>query len=100
MEVTKEEQERCDKMEAERKLRNTAWQDLTVEQKMERMREQIKNSRSGQQSQLTEHGQSIDKLKGHSHQDNKIVIPLEENRRGLNALCGTSRMMPEGKEYF
>ena len=66
-------------MRERRRLNQTAWKDLTIEQKFDRMREVIKQfERSSQYhsqriQDVTSHLAALDE---HAHVDGKVVIPV------------------------
>ena len=94
----KEEQE---KMEAERKLKNTMWEDLTPDQKIERTNEIVKAYNSSLGRELQSLRELVNKLNEHSHKDNgDIVVPLQSRGfgMGMGETCGSQRT--DGKRYF
>jgi hypothetical protein len=85
--------------EKERKIQNTAWEDLNMEQKIERTRSVLKGLSRELNYKLPKMDVSIRKLEKHSHKDDgDIVIPL-----GSDSPLGESEQgakNPEGKEWF
>ncbi len=65
------------RIEAERELEQTAWEDLTTEQKVERTREVVKRQVSRLEYDLTKTKETVERLKNHSHQNEKIVVPMQ-----------------------
>lgn len=89
------------KWEEERKLRNTAWQDLSVEQKLERVREKIKSVQQNLGYRLPRIDEGIRNLEKHQHSgDENIVVPLKGSSYGLGETAMDSEKRPEGKELF
>ena len=56
--------------------REKYWGELTTEEKIERMREQVKNL----QREIRDLGSLIQSLSEHSHLNNEIVMPLRSRR--------------------
>ena len=80
------------KMKAEKELRNKSWEQLTSEEKIERMREVIKDlTRSLIYAQ--KNISNIERLFRHDHKDGKVVTELIKNQcdnlSSLSGVCST-----------
>lgn len=65
------------------------WAEATIEEKLEKVREEL--IQLGHMSySISNNTQEIQKLKEHSHQDGKIVVPLTSPNLGIG-LVGASR---------
>lgn len=104
-EVGKKESKQLEKDRKERdariKLQNTPWEDLNADEKLERMREVVKQGQESYNRRLNTVEGSTRKMEKHSHQDGEVVVPLSD--RGFGGSCGIAesiRRMPEGKSWF
>ena len=87
-------------MEKARILREKGWDELKVDEKMERMREIVKQNNIGANRQLLDLSKVVSKFENHSHKDNgDIVIPFQDKGFGLGMGEVSSGMKPE-KIYF
>lgn len=96
--LLKEEEEEMEKQIA---LRRKAWEDLTSNEKIERMREVIKRDQKRYERLLRGLAKRVDKLMRHTHRGNgDIVVPLNEE----NILYGLEEeecmIEPDGKVWF
>ena len=94
--ISKEE---IEKREAEIKLLRTPWIELNAEQKIERMRERIKNDYRWLDKRISNLERELGQLIEHQHsKDGGVVIPYPRHYGGgVEAL---SEKRPEGKELF
>ena len=83
------------------------WKDLTVEEKLERMREIIKTIQNDRQKESGQISELYSKLFNHDHKDGKIVIPINLHNTfggmaGLLASKSSFRLEKEqkGEVYF
>ena len=88
-----------EKLNKERELRNKAWEDLKIDEKIERIREIIKNDQERNNRNWSELHRKVNKLNQHSHKDNEIVVPLKEIGYGLGG-CEESAKRADGKVWF
>jgi conjugal transfer/entry exclusion protein len=75
--------------------REKYWSELTTEERVERMREQVKNL----QREIRSLGNLIQNLSEHNHLNNEIVMPLR-SRRGLEKTEQTRRGPGKDDVYF
>ena len=75
------------------------WQDLTADEKIERIREEVLKINYSKSRRLAEFSQQIDQLKEHSHLEGKIFIPL---KRYYGDDCCENKCpeRADGKFYF
>lgn len=65
------------------------WVDCTVEEKLEKVREELIHL-GHNTNRVNNIDMEIAKLRNHSHQDGKVVIPMTDNNNGLG-YAGVSR---------
>ena len=66
-----------------RRLNQTPWKDLTIEQKVERMREiikQLERSHQWHSQRMQDLNSHLAALNEHGHQDGKVMIPILRNQ--------------------
>lgn len=80
------------------------WEDLSSDEKTERMREEVKSQLNSLNRRINNLQQEInnlqkenDRLKSHSHQDNKVLIPIE-NDYGFGTVA-SSDSYPKSESY-
>ena len=78
----------------------TMWEDLTTEEKIERMREEIKKTLNYQFQTLSGIARRLGALEEHGHLEGKIVSPI--NRGFGSGTCSGEQMAKraDGKSYF
>lgn len=59
------------------------WKDLTVEEKLERMREVVKSFQSSDWQKNSQISELNNKLANHDHQNGKVVLPINPHNLGL-----------------
>ena len=81
-------------MEEEKSLlkRNKYWDELTDQEKIDRMRSEVK----GMQSRLDSALKSVEALLRHDHNNGQLIVPLNDSR---NYLDGSQRAFRDEK-YF
>ncbi len=83
---------------AEQELYKKDWQELTTEEKIERMRNQVKYNLSNLQRENADLRRKLSELCKHSHGvDGKILVPF--NEYGSNSLVG-SDMANSTRNFF
>ena len=93
--LTKEEQEQYKK---EEELRNKSWEELDINEKVERMRIAIKQKESRLSRQVSRVDKDVSSLIKHSHKDNgDIVVPLRESCYGEG---GCEQSLSSQKVWF
>ena len=98
--LTKEQKAEMKVIEEARILRNKGWDELTQDEKIERIRDNVKDNSSNAYRQLINLQDKISQLENHSHKENgDIVVPLKQHSGGFGlgeVACGKS----SGKVYF
>ena len=92
--TTKEE--RMKEYEAKRKLEMTNWEDLSIDQKIERMRGIIKNTERVSQSNAKELNELNAIFSEHQHKDNDILIKYKKYGYGM----GECESAQKAENYF
>ena len=83
-------------VEKDRPCREKYWSELSIEEKIERTRNQVKSL----QSQIGHLDQKIDQLLEHAHFDGKIVITLDRYGHGGDKEEGRIRGSGKDDVYF
>ncbi len=81
-------------MSGETCSREKFWKELSIEEKIERMRNAVK----GIDANLSATRTVLRKIEKHSHQDNKLVIPFEDDHCG--GMVGRIRGDKPDEVYF
>ena len=74
------------------------WQDLTEDEKIERIREEFHRENSYKIRRIADLSRELDQLKEHSHLEGEIFIPLK--RYHGDEACEKSPKRADGKFYF
>ena len=85
--------------EAREKLRMTNWEDLEVEQKIERMREIVKNNTYRANNANQDINILKDEFDSHSHCNDKLVIDYKKYKSGI-ASGECSGIPRQAENYF
>lgn len=97
--LTKEQKAEIKANEKARILRNKGWDELNQDEKMERMRNKIKDNHSSLYRQISDLQRKISQLENHSHKENgDVVVPF--NRYSSGAGYGTAKSLGSQKVYF
>ena len=96
---TKEQKEQQDKeYEARRKLEMTNWEDLTIEQKIERMKDIVKTNGNTALRASREVKQIKEDFSEHLHKDGKIWVEYKKYGRGSG--MGVCESAVRAENYF
>jgi len=97
--LTKEQKAEMKVIEEARILRNKGWEELTQDERMERMRNKVKDNHSSLYRQISDLQKKIGQLENHSHKENgDVVVPF--NRYNSGGDCGIAEALSSQKVYF
>ena len=86
-------------VQAAQALRKTPWDSLTIDQKLERMREVVKDldrTVRWRTNRFQELSERLDALSEHGHMDGRVVVPLVSKMRGGSYGMEAQEMRVEG----
>ncbi len=77
------------------------WEEITSDEKIERLREMVKSLQSSLRYQSSENRKLIDDFEKHSHDGDKIKVPYNRYSNSSNSLIGEcSGALSNIKPYF
>ena len=95
-----DERDRLEALDFEARVERFGWDELTVEQKIERMRQIVKAIETTSESYRQRLEQLEHQIRLHSHGTvtGAVLMPLDTGRSGLHGLGETK--LPGGKVYY